>query len=278
MPETPVHNRFGMPIPPLVNAFTHPQARREVFDLLRSVGTSLGLRLADAEAFPGLIHRILADGSSTAERTIRDWIRRKALAPDIVTEIDARSAQICSQIAPYVVGPLIADVGCGDGLVAAALGDRHDIFLIDVVKYVDSRVRLPFFHYSGRDALPLNAPVDCSLLLTVLHHSDDPGHLLTETMRVTKKRIVAIESVVPEVEAPDFEAQFLVAALFDWLYNRVIHEGVPVPFNYNSIRGWHAMFDQQEWHVVQVVDLGRDQRLVPERHVLFVLDRLASIE
>ena len=267
-------NSFGMPVPPLGRAFTDPIARHEVVALLRDVGRSVGLDDGDADVLPNIVEQSLADSVHNAEDSIRQWITTRANRPELTAEMDARSAQICAQIAPFLRGGTIADIGCGDGLVAAGLKKQHEIFLIDVVAYVDTRVALPFRLYSGHGALPIDGKVDCSLLLTVLHHSEDPLGLIEETMRVTAKRIIVIESVVPERKAPDFDTQFIVAAFFDWFYNRVLHTGVPVPFNYNSVGGWKSIFERQGWRAAYMADLGRDQKLVPERHVLFVLDRV----
>ena len=271
-----MQNRFGFPVPPLAGAFTHPRARLDAVELLCSVGASIGLSRPDAEALPGLVQQVLANDAAGAETVIRQWIASRISTPGVTAEFSARSSQICSQIQPFVRGPAIADIGCGDGLVAATLDGAFQIELVDVVDYVDPRVRLPFHHYSGRGPLPFERSVDCSLLLTVLHHCESPDEVLRETMRVTTSRIIVIESVVPEPSAPDFDAQFLIAAFFDWFYNRVLHSGVPVPFNYNSVAGWKSMFNQHDWRMVHLVDLGRDQKLVPERHVLFILDRMGA--
>ncbi|HEX8172497.1 MAG TPA: hypothetical protein VF824_18325 [Thermoanaerobaculia bacterium] len=148
--------------------------------------------------------------------------------------------------------------------------------LLDVVNYVAPTVDLPFVSYSGQGPLPLEQAVDCSLLLTVLHHSEDPIALLHGVFEATRRRVIVIESVVPDEDSDTFERQFLVAALFDWFYNRILHEDVPVPFNYNSVHGWTQQVERCGWTVSVTKDFGRDQPLVPERHVLFVLDRPSS--
>jgi hypothetical protein len=71
----------------------------------------------------------------------------------------------------------------------------------------------------------------------------------------------------------DREGQRKYATFVDWLYNRVFHDGVSVPYNYNTPQGWKRLLEDMGWCVKEIVDLGMDQPIVPEHHVLFVLDK-----
>lgn len=263
-----------MPLGDLSHALTSSSSATEVRDLLSKVGTAIGIESADVSELARVVEDCLATRPmDVAERSIRDWIEARASDTRLDARMLERASQIVGQVASYLVGPRVADIGCGDGLVGAAFADRYDVVLTDVVDYVSPTVNLPLAEYNGYGQLPITLPVDSSLLLTVLHHAENPTALFEETARITKQRIVIIESIVPSTDADAFESEFEVAAFFDWFYNRVLHADVPVPFNYNSIDGWIQLFKGMEWKITDVVDLGRDQKLVPEHHVLFVLDR-----
>jgi ABC-type nitrate/sulfonate/bicarbonate transport system ATPase subunit len=195
--------------------------------------------------------------------------------------LEKRSKIIADQVRPFLVGNTIADIGCGDGLVSWYLKDSaQKIVLTDVHSYLDSRITFPYYGYSEGQSLPLGEPMDTTLLLTVLHHSEDPRKLLSETRRVTKKRTIIIESVFgvaanngPEsiLRRLDVERQFKYQTFLDWLYNRVFHDGVPVPFNFNTPAAWEQLFKDTGWIIETACDLGIDQPIVPEHHFLFVL-------
>ncbi len=193
-----------------------------------------------------------------------------------------RSQIIAEQVRPFVVGSSLADIGCGDGLVAWCLkANVESIVLTDVHSYLDERIQFPFYGYSEGLPLPLTERVDTSLLLTVLHHSEDPIKLLKETKGITRHRAIVIESVfgvANDTATPksvlrtlDLERQLKYQTFLDWLYNRVFHDGVPVPFNFNTPAAWLQVFRDTGWEVEQAIDLGVDQAIVPEHHFLFVL-------
>ena len=263
-----------MPLRDLALTFTTPETARDIADLLIAVGGALGVSAIDAPHLVDVVWGCLTsqplDG---AEREIREWIDAHAGDSDLTVRMAERAVQIVAQISPYVVGQRIADIGCGDGLVSAAFAPDREVVLTDVVDYVDKRVPIPLVLYGGAGPLPIAPSVDSSLLLTVLHHAEDPVALFEETARVTRQRIIIIESVVPPSDAESFASEFEFAAFFDWFYNRVLHKDVPVPYNYNSTNGWTALFQAHGWQIANVIDLGRDQPLVPEHHMLFVLDR-----
>lgn len=87
----------------------------------------------------------------------------------------------------------ILDVGCGEGYVGELLHEEgYRVEGVDVLPL--HRTNLPFRVYDG-DRLPFEADVfDGALLVYVLHHADDPRHLLEETLRVSR-RVVVLESV-----------------------------------------------------------------------------------
>jgi len=106
--------------------------------------------------------------------------------------------------------------------------------------------------------------------------------LLRKCSQVTGKRLIIIESVVEvkknlysrdsQLHNIPIKDQIKYACFIDWFYNRVLHQDVQVPYNYCSTLEWIQFFTNNGFSVDEVVDLGIDQVLVPEHHVLFVIE------
>jgi len=195
-----------------------------------------------------------------------------------------RARLICQEITPFLAGDSLLDIGCGNGLVANCVRDRFSrILLLDVVRYVPYALNLDFKEYKEGDPLPIDELFDTVLLLTVLHHASDPAELLKLAWAATRNRLIIIESVVGIHEAipsvkyelvalPD-EYQIAFAAFVDWFYNRVLHDNVPVPYNFTTPERWQSLFVQLGMRLVQAVHFGQDIEIGPEYHILFVLEK-----
>jgi SAM-dependent methyltransferase len=195
-----------------------------------------------------------------------------------------RAHIIYQQIKPVLIGDSLLDIGCGNGLIAnLAKGLFKQVQLLDVVPYVSKTIDLPFVLYTEGSPLPIDHLYDTVLLLVVLHHSNDPVKLLNFAWAATKKRLVIIESVVGvheskpsvryELTNSSLEHQIAYAGFVDWFYNRVLHDDVPVPYNFTAPEKWLEVFAQYNMRLTQTVYLGQDIDIGPEYHILFVLEK-----
>ena len=174
------------------------------------------------------------------------------------------------------------DLGCGDGKVGELLSKQNlEVTLADI--YEHEHVNSTGLRFLEK--VPLGEKYDLTLLLTVLHHSEDPLITLKEAKKLTKKsgRIIVIESVYG-VEIGDFgklssEQQRLTNVFFDHFYNRVIHysddpnKKVSVPFNFQTPTEWKKTFEDVGLVQIGFEELGIDQPIVPEYHTLHVLEK-----
>lgn len=232
-----------------------------------------------------------ADDLRSAERQVKDLLRHLNLEQRIEKGLGHRAELIHSQIRKHLVGPRVLDLGCGDGLVADLVArDGYEVQMSDIVDYRASSVNLPFAKPLEGESLPFaSTSFDTVLLLTVLHHANCPLQVLAEALRVSRRRIIVIESVfgvhpadVPSgddrahafVNLGDGQAQFL--AFIDWFYNRVLHNEVQVPFKFNSPAGWGEVFKDFGTRQLVVEHLGLDQPLVPEYHTLHIIEKALS--
>ncbi|MBI2136796.1 methyltransferase domain-containing protein [Candidatus Woesearchaeota archaeon] len=209
--------------------------------------------------------------------------------------LDKRADLIFKQIEPSLTG-IVLDLGCGDGRIAKRIAkhkyrvDASDVKLDDNIPYTN----LPFILVTKKWNLPCNlGQYDTTLLLTVLHHSENPLKTLQLAKSRTKPggRIIVIESVYG-IDCSDTttksaleniylglnpEQQLMANIFFDHFYNRIIHysddplKKVNVPYNFNTPAAWKEIFERHGLKQEQVIHLGIDQPTVPEYHTLHVL-------
>jgi hypothetical protein len=195
-----------------------------------------------------------------------------------------RAQTIHGQIKPYFSGSSLLDIGCGNGMISnLARASFQEQLLLDVVEYVPAGFNLKFRNYTEGHALPIDKKYDTVLLLTVLHHASNPIELLKLAYEATNKRLIIIESVVgihkrePNVKYDlvdmSDEDQIAFAAFVDWFYNRVLHNDVPVPYNFTTIEAWQSVFLQNNMKLSLTTHFGQDIEVGPEYHAMFVIDK-----
>jgi ubiquinone/menaquinone biosynthesis C-methylase UbiE len=89
----------------------------------------------------------------------------------------------------------LLDLGAGEGYVGeyARIDRGIEVYLADVTDF--NRTPLPYITFDGRRLPVEDRRFDTTILVYVLHHAENPGQVLTEARRVTRNRIVILESV-----------------------------------------------------------------------------------
>jgi len=93
-------------------------------------------------------------------------------------------------------------------------------------------------------AIPLgDKSFDMTLLNCVLNRCDQPSDVLAEVIRVTRKRIVVIESI----HLNETQRQFNM--FFDWLFNEVLSQAGPGAHNFRKHDDWRRRAGSpSKWH------------------------------
>jgi SAM-dependent methyltransferase len=165
-------------------------------------------------------------------------------------------------VAPWIVGSRVLDLGAGEGFVLAALGAG---IAVDVGCF--RRAAVPYVVYDG-SALPFaDATFDTTLLLLTLHHCDKAASVLDEAVRVTRHRLILTESVYR-----NRLDRFWLRAL-DRRFNRLRHAGrMPAPLAFRRSAEWEALFASRRLRLITARWLGsRLERLIHHPR-LYVLD------
>jgi len=131
-------------------------------------------------------------------------------------------------------GGSVLDVGCGDGTIAQsvmALNPSLRYQGIDV--FLRPSVAIPAAAYDGETIPFRDDAFDWVTIVDVLHHTDDPGRVLGECLRVARKGVV-VKDHLREGFAAGATLRFM-----DWVGNR--GHGVRLPYNYLSAGEWLAI-------------------------------------
>ena len=260
---------------------------------------SLAQQKIPLERYEQYAHKMLTEKGVNHERV------QEALA--------GRAEIVYRQFRPFIVGGRILDLGCGDGAIGARLSaDRNEVVLADTYEHEKIKSRgLEFISMAQGEPLKDTRDYDTTLLLTVLHHSNNPCQTLKQAANRTRRggRIIVIESVYgidssesdptwshASREITDAfkklspEQQRRTNIFFDHFYNRIIHysedeaKKVNVPFNFRIPymrmhpsdlleMGWENIFYNEKLKSIHMEYLGIDQPVVPEYHTLHVLEK-----
>lgn len=133
-------------------------------------------------------------------------------------------------------GPLrLLDIGCGDGLLAATLGQlRPDVTITGVELTPRAGCRIPVTAFDGRTLPFADGSHDAAMMVDVLHHTTDASVLMREAARVAR-RAVLIKDHLSETRWAHARLRYM-----DRVGNR-LHD-VALPYNYLNEATWRRLW------------------------------------
>jgi SAM-dependent methyltransferase len=233
------------------------------------------------------------------DEELRTYYQEKGIIDSIKEKLRGRAEWIYSLIENFVEGSVV-DIGCGPGEISKLICDRKGC-RVQLTDVVDIPLRnkfapgMPFCLCKESVKLEFaDNEFDCGLLITVLHHSDDPFFLLDEAKRVVKNNIVILESVygLDEKQAPkgevekypkmykgfhslNEEQQRKYGTFLDWFLNKMIlGNEINCPYNFTTPENWEKIFAKEGFKIIHKQILGIDQPVTPEYHVLYVVRKV----
>jgi len=171
-------------------------------------------------------------------------------------------------VAPFLGGRTVLDLGAGEGYLAGPLRERTSAWLCSVDVGLFRRAAGPYVAYDGH-RLPFgDAAFDTTLILLTLHHCAEPEAVLDEALRVTRRRLIVVESVYR-----NRLERFWLDRL-DRRLNGYRHDGkMKVPFTFKRPEEWRALFESRGLQVVRAQLLGSWWERLVHHPLLFVLDK-----
>ena len=171
-------------------------------------------------------------------------------------------------LAPYVDGRRLLDLGAGEGWVVEALRALTPLWSCSVDVGPFRLAPEPYVVYDGVRLPFHDSSFDTTLISLALHHCGAAEAVLDEAVRVTRSRLLIVESVYRN----SHERFWLY--LLDGRLNRYRHGGVMnVPLAFRRPEEWRALFESRGLHIIALRWLGsRFERLV-HHPLLFVMDK-----
>ncbi|MHC4976599.1 MAG: class I SAM-dependent methyltransferase [Planctomycetota bacterium] len=153
---------------------------------------------------------------------------------------NSRLEALSDAIVPYLQAQdRVLDVGCGSGMLATSLRAHPraaaGLELHGLERVARGGEPIPVTQYDGKTIPFENDSFDVVIIADVLHHEENPDHLLGECARVSS-RIVIVKDHKPE----GFLAQQRISFM-DWAANAGY--GVPCLYRYNTREQWNHQFE-----------------------------------
>jgi SAM-dependent methyltransferase len=125
----------------------------------------------------------------------------------------------------------VLDVGSGDGLLAHTIRQRRtEVEMKGIDVLVRGHTHVPVDAFDGRDIPYGDASFDFVMFVDVLHHAEDPNHLLREAVRVARRGLLIKDHTLEG---------FLAGPTLRFM-DRVGNQrhGVALPYNYWTHQQW----------------------------------------
>ena len=131
----------------------------------------------------------------------------------------------------------ILDIGAGDGALDRLLLTENPLFHISGIDTLKRPFTfIPIEEYDGAHINLNDNSVEATMLIDVLHHTDNIAEVLKEASRVSKKYIIIKDHIVSD------DKSLFKLKLMDYVGNKP--NGVSLPYNYLSKDEWDSVFGQ----------------------------------
>ena len=186
------------------------------------------------------------------------------------------------RVEQYLVGTTVLDLGCGSSKIGLAIKNKgYEVTLADVYRNDDvSASGLSFYQITDGELLPFeDISFDNVLILSILHHTQNPSHTIHECARILKNggRVHLIETVYGihtgkkggygtedlPFRSLSSEQQRQVTMFFDYFANHILdgytedpNTYIPVPFNFTTPDNLERIFLEKGFELVSKENLG----------------------
>ena len=265
----------------LKSAFLNPKIREKCLKDFSLTFEKMGLPSERALALAErTIREISVDNTmEETERVIQGVfngtkIGDQSFLSSLQSDLRAREEIIVSQISPFLgeTEGKVIDFGAGSGKIAQTIHDafKIDMEAVDVRDFRSADVTIPFRMFDGKAVPVADGFYEAAVIANVAHHSDDNEAILRELTRITRRKLVVIETIPADPSPEEWAVTFVNDTLWNRFFN---YADIPVPGMYESAEGWVSRFAHHGWKVTHSKFLGYDQPMVRVLHQLMVFEK-----
>lgn len=162
-------------------------------------------------------------------------------------------------------GDKVLDLGAGSAKVAEYILERKDInlTLLDVTNEfneTDFKIQI----YDGEKIPYKSNSFDCVLVITILHHCDNPGQVLKEAARISRDRVLVIEDKI------NSKLDFFLLEIWHTIVSVLLKQDLHFSFRRDTV--WRGMCKKfgLKLHKTQEI---RSPYYKPTKQILYVLKK-----
>lgn len=154
----------------------------------------------------------------------------------------------------------ILDIGAGDGKIDKLIQNKcNDVTISGLDVLIRDNTYIPISEYDGIHISMDSNSVDTTMMIDVLHHTDDPLIVFNEAVRVSNKYIIIKDHIKTNF------ISYIKLKMMDYIGNKCY--SVRLPYKYLTKKQWDNMFNTAK---VKVVEYKTDLNLYTGIfHVLF---------
>jgi SAM-dependent methyltransferase len=149
---------------------------------------------------------------------------------------DRRIRVLTEHVTPWIgPGDHVLDIGSGTGKIAANLQRSQPLAAITGIDIlIQPETPIKVVQYDGKTIPFPDKSFDTVIILDVLHHTENPGMLLKEAVRVAKNRIIIKDHF------SENRLDHAILKFMDDTGNSYL--GIDRTYNYYSRKQWHDLF------------------------------------
>lgn len=176
-----------------------------------------------------------------------------------------RANQIVPKVAPFIKkDEQILDIGCGTGVISRIIEEKKGGVVTRVdIDYNEMCDQYPVIIYDGNNLPFIKNQFSTSLLIAVLHHSQNSSRVLDEAIRVTSGKIIVIEDVFTDLPSR------IITFIGDCLINWEIHS----PFYNHTTKDWIKIFKSKNLLINHLEEFNLKCIGFPFKLAVFVLTK-----
>jgi SAM-dependent methyltransferase len=171
-----------------------------------------------------------------------------------------------SAIPPSETPLEVLDLGAGEGFVGFWMEKKLNahVTLADVINL--NQTNLPHFIYDGKKLPFADQSFDVTVLSFVLHHCEDQDSVIQEAMRVTRKRILILESVY--ISKWDLKQLTFLDRLANRLRSGGLMKAQEEHLYFRTVKDWTIFFKSKGLRIALI----REKGLFVHQQAFFALD------